>query len=60
LLAFDVDGELTLGALHQGVSLEEVRDRTGFDIRVAPDLRVLPPPSADELRAFSALTGDAG
>ncbi len=60
LLAFDADGELTVAALHRGVSLEEVRDRTGFDIRVAPDLRVLAPPSAGELQAFSALTGDGG
>ncbi len=60
LLTFAPDGELTVAALHQGVDLQEVRDRTGFDIRVAPDLHVLPPPSAAELRAFSALTGAGG
>jgi glutaconate CoA-transferase, subunit B len=43
-------GEMELASLHPGVSLEEVRDNTSWDIRVAPDLTETPPPTSEELR----------
>ncbi|HEV2952243.1 MAG TPA: CoA-transferase subunit beta, partial [Actinomycetota bacterium] len=43
-------GEMTLGTLHPGVSLEDVKANMGWDPRVAPDLSETPRPSADELR----------
>lgn len=49
--AFDEHtGEMTLTSLHLGVTLDEVRDNTGWEIRVADHLRETPAPSAEELR----------
>ncbi len=45
-----VDGELQLDALHEGVTLEQVRGAMGWSPHVAPDLGRTTPPSADELR----------
>ncbi len=41
--------ELTMRALHPGVTLEEARDATGWDLAVASDLAVTPAPSEEEL-----------
>jgi glutaconate CoA-transferase subunit B len=43
-------GEMRLAAIHPGVSLDDVRAATGWDLRVAPDLETTPDPSAEELR----------
>jgi glutaconate CoA-transferase, subunit B len=43
-------GEMRLAAIHPGVSLDDVRAATGWDLRVAPDLQTTPDPSAEELR----------
>jgi len=50
LCRFDFDrarGGFTLATVHPGHSLEEVRDRTGFDFALAPELRTtsLPDPA---------------
>lgn len=48
---FDEDtGEMTLVSLHPGVSLEDVRDSTGWEMRIADDVRQTPAPTAEELR----------
>jgi glutaconate CoA-transferase subunit B len=49
------DGELTLIRLHPGVSVDDARAATGWELRVAEDLGTTEPPSADELRALRAL-----
>jgi glutaconate CoA-transferase subunit B len=49
------DGELTLVAVHPGVPVEEVRAATGWDLRVAADVRETEPPSGDELAALRSL-----
>ena len=49
------DGELTLVAVHPGVEVADVRAATGWDLRVAPDVRATEPPSDDELTALRAL-----
>jgi glutaconate CoA-transferase subunit B len=52
LCRFDFDrarGGFTLATLHPGHSLEEVRDRTGFDFALAPDLQPTPLPDPDTL-----------
>jgi glutaconate CoA-transferase subunit B len=41
--------ELTLTAVHAGVAVDAVRRATGWPLRVADDVRVLPPPTAAEL-----------
>jgi glutaconate CoA-transferase subunit B len=56
-------GELTLTALHPGVSTDDVRAATGWDLRVAEDLEAIEPPSDGELTALRALktvTGEDG
>ena len=47
---FDATGEMTLESLHPGVTLEQVRDSTGWDLKVADDVRETEPPSDEELR----------
>jgi glutaconate CoA-transferase subunit B len=49
-------GELTLVAVHPGVSADDARAETGWELRVADDLRVTEPPDDAELRALRALT----
>ena len=43
-------GEMELTHLHPGVSVEEVRDSTGWDLRIADPIHQTPPPSEEELR----------
>jgi glutaconate CoA-transferase subunit B len=49
------DGELTLTAVHAGVTVEQVRDATGWQLRIAGELMQTPPPTADELAALEEL-----
>lgn len=51
--ALDHDaGELMLTHVHPGVTLDEIRERTGWAPRVASDLRETEPPTAVELTAL--------
>lgn len=50
ILEPDERGELMLTALHPGRSAEEAKANTGWDLKVAPQLRHTDPPSAEELR----------
>ena len=45
------DGEMTLESIHSGagVTLEEIRANTGWDIRVSDDLKETVPPTEEEL-----------
>jgi glutaconate CoA-transferase subunit B len=43
-------GEMVLAAVHPGVSADDVRAATGWDLRVADDLQVTPDPTPEELR----------
>jgi len=42
--------EMQLASLHPGVSSEEARENTGWDLRVADDVAETPPPTDEELR----------
>ncbi|PXY30231.1 3-oxoadipate--succinyl-CoA transferase subunit B [Prauserella sp. PE36] len=42
--------ELRLVAVHPGVTVEQAREATGWDLAVAPDLGTVQPPTAAELR----------
>ena len=55
------DGELTLTHVHPGVSVDDVQAATGWELRVAGDVRETTPPTEHELRALHALRtkGDA-
>lgn len=50
-----VSKELTLVATHPGVTVEQVRDATGWDLKIAPSVAVEPPPSAAELEALRSM-----
>ncbi len=50
LLGFGPDGEMVLESLHPGVTLDEVRQLVGWEVRVAADLAETASPSAEELR----------
>ena len=47
---FDDTGEMQLDSLHPGVSLDQVRESVGWEVRVAADVRATPEPTAEELR----------
>lgn len=49
------DDELTLTSIHQGVSVEQVRAATGWDLAVAERLTVSAPPTELELRLLRDL-----
>ena len=50
-----VGGELTLVATHPGVSADDARAATGWDLRVADDLRETRAPTEEELDALRSL-----
>lgn len=50
-----VSGELTLVATHPGISVQDVLDETGWDLRVSDDLGVTEPPSFEELQILRDL-----
>jgi len=49
------DGELALTQLHPGVDPERAREATGWDLRLARDVRETDPPTEDELHALRSL-----
>jgi glutaconate CoA-transferase, subunit B len=48
-------GELTLTELHPDVTADEARDATGWELRIAENLRASAPPTDAELEALRAL-----
>jgi glutaconate CoA-transferase subunit B len=52
IFSFDAEsGEMILASNHPGVSVAEIKNETGWPLRVAPDVRETPAPSKDELDA---------
>ena len=49
--------ELTLTQVHEGVDAEQVREATGWPLRVAEDLRTTDAPTDEELNALRELMG---
>jgi glutaconate CoA-transferase subunit B len=49
--------ELTLIAVHAGVTVDDVREASGWPLLVAEDVVATEPPTDDELRVLRALTG---
>ena len=49
--------ELTLTNVHAGVTVEQVRAATGWDLAVAADVAETEPPTAEELKALRDLQG---
>jgi glutaconate CoA-transferase, subunit B len=50
-----VSRELTLTALHPGVTVEQVKETTGWPLKAAPKLEFTPVPTAEELAALRDL-----
>jgi glutaconate CoA-transferase, subunit B len=46
----DENGELTLTALHPGKTVEQVKENTGWDLKVASELKITEAPANEELR----------
>jgi glutaconate CoA-transferase subunit B len=55
LLERDEDGELTLNRVHPGVDPQQIREATGWRLRVAQDVSVTDPPTEAELSALRSL-----
>jgi glutaconate CoA-transferase subunit B len=51
------DRELVLTAVHPGVTVDDVRAATGWDLRVADVVAVTPAPTPSELDALRAMSG---
>jgi glutaconate CoA-transferase subunit B len=49
------DRELTLTSVHPGVDVEQAREATGWELRVADDLSITPAPTEAELIALRGL-----
>ena len=49
-------GELVLTELHPDIAVEAAQEATGWELRIAPDLRRGRPPTGEELEALRALT----
>jgi glutaconate CoA-transferase subunit B len=48
--------EFVLTGVYPGVTPEQARERTGWDLAAAPDLATLPPPTGAELTALRSFT----
>jgi len=57
---FDKSGEAYLDTLHGGASVEEVRERTGWELRVAKNIKRAKKPSETEFRMLRNLVDEAG
>jgi glutaconate CoA-transferase subunit B len=51
-------GEAQLASVHPGCTVEDVHANTGWDLQVAPDVTVTPPPTTDELDQLRKLDPD--
>jgi len=58
LLEPDENGELVLAAVHPGVDPEQARANTGWELRLAPDLRTTQAPTWEELHILRAFDPD--
>jgi len=55
LISDPATNELVLTAVHPGVSAEQVRNATGWELRVAAKLEITPKPNGCELAALRDL-----
>ncbi|MDO8212437.1 hypothetical protein [Conexibacter sp. CPCC 206217] len=46
---FGDDGDMRVRSLHEGVSVDDVREKTGFDLQIPDDVPTTPAPTAEEL-----------
>ncbi len=53
------DLEFTLTGVYPGVLVADIKDKTGWDLKISPHLQQIPEPGAGELRALRALRAAA-
>ena len=53
-------GSMAIESIHPGVTAEEIRDNTGFDLDIPPDTPFTAPPTVDELHAIRDLVDPLG
>ncbi|HVV12868.1 CoA-transferase subunit beta [Amycolatopsis sp.] len=51
----DETGELELTEVHEGITVEQVREATGWDLKVSPELGTTPAPTEAELQTLREL-----
>jgi len=49
-LDFDAEGRMRVVSRHPGVSVDQIRENTGFDLVIPADVPETPPPTSEELR----------
>jgi glutaconate CoA-transferase subunit B len=54
----DETGEMVVAALHEGVTIDQVRENTPWEVKVAADVEGTPPPTDEEVSALRALDPD--
>jgi glutaconate CoA-transferase subunit B len=54
----DVTGEMTVTALHEGVTIEQVQENTPWTVKVADRLETTPPPTEKEIATLRSLDPD--
>ncbi|MCJ2512408.1 MAG: CoA-transferase subunit beta [Candidatus Thermoplasmatota archaeon] len=54
----EVTGEMTVTALHEGVTLEQVQENTPWNVKIADELATTPPPTELEVTTLRALDPD--
>ena len=52
------NNELHLASCHPGHSIDDIREHTGWDLGVIPDVTETPPPTEDELTALHTIDKD--
>jgi glutaconate CoA-transferase, subunit B len=52
VFGFDADGHACLRQVFPDVTIDEIRAKTGFKVRVAPDVGMVPPPTPGEIVAL--------
>jgi glutaconate CoA-transferase subunit B len=53
VLRFDnQSGQAFVATLHPGVTIDDVRMNTGWDVKFAPDIKATPEPTAVELQSI--------
>lgn len=54
------NGRMRLTHTHPGVTVEQVRKKTGFTLEIAPDVRDTPPPTIEEIRLLREVIDPLG
>lgn len=55
VLEFDEGGEMVLATIHPGVEVEQIKENTGWDLKVSADLGVTEPPTQAEIELLHEL-----